>query len=358
VEREVWDLCGYYPAARPAAAKILVDLAEAQLKVSHLEEVRRLTEAVARELPEQEEECVRARVVAARALRQSGDVEGAAIALRAVIEEQPTQPWAGGAALELAGLSRERHDPATAEGSYRWVLEHHQDSEWAAAAAQGLPALLVETEQVKEALAELETLAEQFANRPDVAAEAWIAAGDALCAAARVEQGRQLYQEVAQRFPTAREPSARAALHLAESYQTTGQEEEAAPRFAQLRQDFPELWEAGAAGLHLGRYYARQKDYDRAVEVWQQVLQAFPQVGWLAAPSLKELGLAYKETGEFEKSEEVLLRLRDEYAQEVDEAASAQLHLGYLYEKQGLYEKAEAAPPHRRSWNWPISTVK
>lgn len=344
-EEALWNLAARFPQGRSTAAQLLVDLAERRVEEGPSEEAQRLLERVQAELADQQEQVVRARVIQGRAWAKAGEEEKAREVWQRLLEERSESPWAATAALELAQWHRQRQEYAEEVAAYRWAFEHHPDSEAGQRAAQEWPARLIEAEQEKEATAALEEVQARLVHHPQAVAEALVAAGDACCRRGLVDEGQRLYRQVESQFggrPALAEVCARAWLHLGESFRTKGQAEEARAVLEELQAKYPETWEAGAAGLHLGRYHAQQGEREKAAEVMAATAERFRQIIWIAAPAWEQMGEMWETAGVFDRAEEAFRRVLQGYPGEGARCARAHLRLGRLYEKQQRHEEAEA----------------
>jgi tetratricopeptide (TPR) repeat protein len=158
----------------------------------------------------------------------AGDFEGAQRAFEAVAELDPTGPWADDALAEAAGAAERRGDLDGARRLWRRVLEEHPDSRqsrrararlgaldeaigpgdrWLAVAEEH-EAILRDSIEVNQPVAQIEALAALVAEHPDYPrandARMWI--GDAWMRMGRPDHAAAVYREAA---AAARSPSDR-----------------------------------------------------------------------------------------------------------------------------------------------------
>src|ERR687889_571043 len=93
------------------------------------------------------------------------------------------------------------------------------------------------------------------------------------------------------------------------------------------------------ATFHLGSFFDKQGEYDRAVEAYQQVLDSgHPE--W-APKAAFNLGMLFENRGEYDLAKEAYQQAID--SEDRDAASKARLNLGVLFENQGEYDLAEKA---------------
>jgi tetratricopeptide (TPR) repeat protein len=151
-----------------------------------------------------------------------------------------------------------------------------------------------------------------------------------------------LYREVMDCYPKLREQCARAALQLAGSYQSGRQIAQAVAGWTEIREKYADTWEAGAAGIHLGRYHAEMGDTEQAVKTLEAVVSDFAGTDWLAAPALEEIALIQARAKDFSRAQQILEQLLADYPNQRKPCASAQLGVARLYAKAREYARAEA----------------
>ncbi|MEA3366577.1 MAG: tetratricopeptide repeat protein, partial [Planctomycetota bacterium] len=242
------------------------------------------------------------------AAKRAGDNGAAADALERLLAKHADSPLAPEADYNLADLLAEKNADQAAV-HYRRVAEKHPDHRLAPYALSGLADLEAKRGKRDEAVAAYGRLAEKY-PKSDLAPRALYRKATLLAKAKQPAEARAAYEQVAKQYPDhalasdallglglaleaqkafeeaagvfrrllagAKDPKTReqATYELAWSLQQAGKQAEAAQAYRQLADGFPDSPLAADAHFHLAEAPYRQKDYAKAVPLYEKALAA------------------------------------------------------------------------------------
>ena len=287
-EQQIGDLWANHPAARPVAAKLLVELALALVRGERLDQVQRVAERFRQEFPEQREQGILLQWVLVQALRRAGRADEAERVRQAVEEEQDQLFTQGSRSGAWRGASNEFLEMG--DFLFLQLLEH--------GAAQGVYEQIIRREP----------------GGSSVAATARLRLGRVYAEEGKTEEAVATYRQLIADYSRDRETCARAQLYIGYAYGKANEYERAYEELRKVREEYPEQTSlVAAAEKEAGLYLYYQGNYHEAIQQLERVLTDYPEERYNAAMALYPLGCSYFLCGKYEKAIEVFKRCMEEH---------------------------------------------
>jgi len=267
-----------------------------------------------------------AKYLVGMAYRKLGNYKESTQVLSSLIDLYPSTDLLFEASSAIADNYYDEGNYAEAETAYRKALDFSSTTEEAIRAINGI----LDSKNGNAGLGAALKVADAFGTRFKdniIGERIKLKAGNLCYNEGEYAKAIQYYEAVENKSL-----KANAKYHIAWAYLSQGKKEEAYKTFEYIAEFFPKSEFAPKSLYQLGLSYYKDKDYDKSVTTFEQLLSNYP---WYdKAQSLLNLALSLVGKGETQRAEALLMKIKEHIPR-------ARAELGLIYIREGELEKAK-----------------